>query len=51
MLRTGSYLAIIGEENVFDTKGSAIAQITARLDRRLCENCDRRTFEECRRAS
>ncbi|MGE5048770.1 MAG: SulP family inorganic anion transporter [Deltaproteobacteria bacterium] len=48
MLSTGGYLAAIGEENVFDTKGSAIAQISARLDKRLCENCDRRTFEECR---
>jgi SulP family sulfate permease len=47
MLRTGSYLGAIGEDNVFQTKAIAIARISARLDKRLCENCDRRIFHEC----
>ncbi|HEY6911565.1 MAG TPA: SulP family inorganic anion transporter [Myxococcales bacterium] len=48
MLSTGGYLAVIGEENVFDTKASALAQIWAKLDKRPCEHCERRIFEECR---
>ena len=37
----------IGEENKFVKKEEAIAGIFTRLDRSICERCDRRIFREC----
>jgi SulP family sulfate permease len=47
MLRRGRYLEEIGEENIFDSRAEAIAQITKRLDPAICEPCDVRVFREC----
>ena len=43
----GGYMAEIGEENLFETKTEAIAQIFARLDKNICTKCDKRIFLEC----
>jgi SulP family sulfate permease len=50
VLRTGGYLEEIGEENVFDDRSKAIETILGRLDPAACKGCQRRVFEECRRA-
>lgn len=47
-LRAGAYLQEIGPENVFDDRASAIAHIRTQLDERICDECDRRVFEQCR---
>lgn len=46
-LREGGYMNEIGEENLFESKGEAIAAVFKRLDRKLCEQCDKRIFLEC----
>jgi len=48
ILRRGGYMDDIGEENLFVSKGEAIAQIFDRLDRNICMRCDKRVFIECR---
>jgi SulP family sulfate permease len=47
VLRSGSYLREIGQENIFDSKTRAIARIFERLDPAVCRRCDRRIFREC----
>ncbi|MCP5150863.1 MAG: SulP family inorganic anion transporter [Ectothiorhodospiraceae bacterium] len=47
ILRRGGYLGDVSEENIFETKGEAIAGIFERLDRGICVQCDRRIFLEC----
>jgi len=46
-LRSGGYMAFIGEHNVFASKQEAIAQIVPRLDPERCRRCDKRIFLEC----
>lgn len=46
-LRRGGFIDEIGEENLFETKGEAIAGIFERLDREICKRCDKRIFSEC----
>jgi SulP family sulfate permease len=46
LVRTG-HLAVIGEENVFETKYHAIKTIFLGLDRGICAHCSARIFEEC----
>ncbi len=48
LLERGDYLKDVGEENFFETKGEAIADIFQRLDRGICVRCDKRIFNECR---
>jgi SulP family sulfate permease len=48
MLQRGGYLRDVGEENLFPTKGEAIAAIFNRLDRGVCVRCDKRIFSECK---
>jgi SulP family sulfate permease len=48
LLERGGYLRDVGEENLFDTKGEAIAEIFQRLDRGICVRCEKRIFNECR---
>jgi SulP family sulfate permease len=48
LLERGGYLQDVGEENVFPTKGEAIAGVFQRLDRGICVRCDKRIFNECR---
>ncbi len=49
-LRAGVYLREIGPENVFGDRRGAIAAIRGRLDERICDACEQRVFEHCRRA-
>ncbi len=46
-LQRGGYLEEIGKENLFETKGEAIAAIFDRLNRDICIRCERRIFIEC----
>jgi SulP family sulfate permease len=46
-LRRGGYLEEFGAENVFQSKGGAIAAIFEKLDRERCRRCDKRIFSEC----
>jgi SulP family sulfate permease len=48
LLERGGYLQDVGGENMFPTKGEAIAEIFQRLDRGICVRCDKRIFNECR---
>jgi SulP family sulfate permease len=48
-LRTGAYLKEIGPENVFRDRGEAIAHIREQLDERICDACEKRVFDQCRR--
>jgi SulP family sulfate permease len=46
-IHRGGYMADIGEDNLFDSKGEAISEVFKRLDRRICQRCDVRIFSEC----
>ena len=46
LVRTG-HLAVVGEENVFETKYHAIKTVFLGLDRGICGRCSARIFEEC----
>jgi len=48
LLERGGYLKDVGQENIFPTKGEAIAAIFQRLDRGVCVRCEKRIFNECR---
>jgi len=39
---------LIGAENIFPGKASAIANIFQRLDHSICERCPARIFLECK---
>ncbi len=47
----GGYQDEIGEANLFDTKGDAIAGIFERLDPAICASCEARIFLECRQVA
>jgi SulP family sulfate permease len=44
----GGYRDEIGEANIFEAKAEAISKIFERLDKSICETCDKRIFLECR---
>jgi len=47
-LRKGGYLDFIDRANIFNSKAEAIETITQRcLDHKICQQCDKRIFEEC----
>jgi SulP family sulfate permease len=48
LLERGGYMQDVAEENLFETKGEAIAEIFQRLDRGICVRCEKRIFNECR---
>lgn len=48
ILKNGGFLDIIGEENFFKTKNTAIATIYKKLDQSICSNCDVKIFNECK---
>jgi SulP family sulfate permease len=47
MLERGGYLEDIGPDNLFVTKSEAISEIFKKLDRGICERCEKRIFMEC----
>jgi SulP family sulfate permease len=47
VFRPGGHLKEIGEQNVFESKITAIAEIFQRLDRERCRRCTARIFLEC----
>jgi len=47
VLRRGGYIHEIGEDNIFHSRGQAIAGVFARLDRSICARCTARIFLEC----
>lgn len=46
-LRRGHYIEEIGDENMFNSKTEAVAEIFQTLDKNICANCDKRIFIEC----
>ncbi|NQV85017.1 MAG: SulP family inorganic anion transporter [Rhodospirillales bacterium] len=46
-LKRGGYLDIIGRDNIFMSKKTALPAILKRLDLNRCETCVRRIFSEC----
>jgi len=48
-LRKGGFRELIGPENIFLTKGDAIAGVFKKLDSGICARCDKRIFTECAR--
>ncbi|UTW11143.1 SulP family inorganic anion transporter [Marinobacterium rhizophilum] len=48
-LDKNGHIEEIGAENIFISKGTAIARIYERLDRPTCDSCSTRIFSECRR--
>jgi len=46
-LRRGGFRDLIGADNIFPGKASAIANIFQRLDHSICARCDKRIFGEC----
>jgi len=46
-LRRGGFRDLIGADNIFPGKASAIANIFQRLDHSICARCDKRIFAEC----
>jgi sulfate permease, SulP family len=46
-LKRGGYLDIIGRQNIFLSKKTALPTILKRLDQGRCETCVRRIFAEC----
>ncbi|BAU46728.1 sulfate permease [Sulfurifustis variabilis] len=47
ILKRGGYADTFGREHIYATKGDAIESIFKKLDRSICERCDRRIFLEC----
>jgi sulfate permease, SulP family len=47
ILQRGGFADQIGKENLFATKAEAIQSVFDRLDRSICERCDKRIFLEC----
>ena len=47
MLRKGTYVNAIGQENIFPAKTRPIADIYPKLDQEICRSCAARIFPEC----
>jgi SulP family sulfate permease len=47
ILKRGGFVDRLGDEHIFVTKADAIQTIFNRLDRSICERCDKRIFLEC----
>ena len=46
-LDNGGFANHIGEENMFETKIAALQTIYNKLDKKICENCTTKIFNEC----
>ncbi len=49
ILQRGGFADQFGKENLFVTKAEAIQSVFDRLDRSICERCDKRIFLECQK--
>lgn len=49
LLKRGGFVDHLGDEHIFVTKADAIRTIFGRLDRAVCERCDKRIFLECQK--
>ena len=47
ILKKGGFRVEIGEENFYNDKRTAIAEIYKKLDKDICEKCEARIFYEC----
>lgn len=47
ILKNGGFLEIIGKENFFKDKNTAITSIYNKLDRHKCDTCEVKLFNEC----
>ncbi|MEM7467420.1 MAG: SulP family inorganic anion transporter [Pseudomonadota bacterium] len=47
LLKRGGYADVIPPENIFRSKGAAIAHMVSQVDREICKTCDKRIFLEC----
>jgi sulfate permease, SulP family len=47
ILKRGGFANKLGSENIFVTKADAIQNVFERLDRSICERCEKRIFLEC----
>ncbi len=47
VLERGGYMDKLNRQNMFDSKEDAIHQIFGRLDKSVCQRCDKRIFLEC----
>jgi SulP family sulfate permease len=47
VLQKGGFVKVIGEENFFKDKNSAVASIYKKLDKEVCSNCNINIFKEC----
>jgi len=47
ILKRGGFVDRLGDEHIFVSKVDAIENIFKRLDRSICERCDKRVFLEC----
>jgi len=50
ILIKGGFAEIIGAENFFNDKHTAIETIYKKLDKERCKNCDVKLFEECKQS-
>ncbi|MBF0561454.1 MAG: SulP family inorganic anion transporter [Alphaproteobacteria bacterium] len=46
-LESGGYVDDIGRENIFSSKGQAIATVYSKLDKTKCQRCSHSVFNEC----
>jgi sulfate permease, SulP family len=46
-LKRGGYLAEIGEENVFESKGTGLKTVVGQMDEDRCATCTAKVFAEC----
>ena len=47
ILEKGGFKKELGERNMFESKQEAIEQIYSRLNKQICDTCEKRIFHEC----
>lgn len=50
ILIKGEFIDVIGADNFFKDKNTAISIIYQKLDKDICENCDIKLFQECKQS-
>ncbi len=51
VLAKGGYIDRIGEENIFPFKEKAIEKIFPQLNKIICDSCEFRIFNECKKVT